>query len=332
MGLLGSTSAVGTALGPSLGGVLTAWAGWRAIFLVNIPLGLTAVHLVHRHLPADPRRPGGARRRLSPVGTLLMAVTLAAYALAMTTGDGRPGALAAALLLVAAGAGGLLVLAERRSDVPLVGWSALRDPGVRGGLLASGVVSTVMMATLVVGPFHLARGLGLDATAVGLAMSVGPAVVVLAGIPAGRITDRLGAGRVTVAGLVSMAGGTLLLSLMPMSAGVPGYVGPIVVVTLGYALFQTANNAAVMAGAPPDLRGVTSGMLNLSRNLGLITGASLLGAVFALAAGTSAVASAPPEDVATGMRATFAVAVVLLVGAIVAARGAARADGSARDS
>ena len=83
----------------------------------------------------------------------------------------------------------------------------LRDPVLRAGLATSALVSTVMMATLVVGPFYLSRALGLDAALVGLVMSVGPAVVVLAGVPAGRLADRLGAGRLGVAGLARDGGG-----------------------------------------------------------------------------------------------------------------------------
>ena len=74
--------------------------------------------------------------------------------------------------------------------------------------------------------------------------------------------------------------------MLPATLGIPGYIAPIVVITVGYALFQTANNTAVMTDIRPDQRGVISGMLNLSRNLGLVTGASVMGAVFALASAT----------------------------------------------
>jgi MFS family permease len=192
-----------------------------------------------------------------------------------------------------------------------------RDPVLRAGLAMSALVSTVMMATLVVGPFYLARALGLGAAPVGIVMSVGPLVVALSGVPAGRMVDRVGVGRMTILGLIALAAGALLLSMLPATLGVPGYIAPIVVVTLGYAVFQTANNTAVMQDVRPDQRGVISGMLNLSRNLGLITGASVMGAVFALAAGTSDMATARPEDVAAGMRITFAVAATLIVVALV---------------
>jgi hypothetical protein len=106
---------------------------------------------------------------------------------------------------------------------------------------------------------------------------------------------------------------------VPTRFGVAGYVAPLVVITAGYALFQAANNTAVMTDAGPGRRGVVSGMLNLSRNLGLITGASVMGAVFTLASATSDITAARPGAVATGMRVTFAVATVLIVVALAVA-------------
>ena len=125
----------------------------------------------------------------------------------------------------------------------------------------------------------------------------------------------------TLVGLIGMAAGSFILSMLPATLGIPGYVAPIVVVTVGYALFQTANNTAVMTDVRPDQRGVISGMLSLSRNLGLITGASVMGAVFALASATIDITTARPEAVATGMRITFAVSGVLIVVALAIAVG-----------
>jgi MFS family permease len=203
----------------------------------------------------------------------------------------------------------------------LIRLATFRDPALSASLAMSVLVSTVLMATLVVGSFYLSRALALDAAVVGLVLSIGPLVVVFAGVPAGRIVDRLGAQWMTIAGLVGIAAGSFILSMMPTTFGISGYIAPIVVVTVGYALFQTANNTAVMANIRPDRRGVISGMLNLSRNLGLITGASVMGAVFSLASSAIDITAARPEAVATGMRVTFAVAGVLIVVAIAIAVG-----------
>jgi MFS family permease len=172
------------------------------------------------------------------------------------------------------------------------------------------------MATLVVGPFYLSGALALDAAHVGLVMSSGPMVAALTGLPAGRLVDRFGAHRMSIVGLLGMAAGSAVLPMLPMRFGVPGYIVPLVVITAGYALFQAANNTAVMTNIRPDQRGVISGLLNLSRNLGLITGASLMGAVFALGAKTSNIMAARPEAVAAGMRITFGVAAAHVIVAL----------------
>lgn len=321
MGLLGTMSAIGTALGPSLGGLLIAGAGWRAIFLVNVPLGLLAFCLAYRYLPADRREPKTDRASFDVVGTLLLALTLGAYALAMTIGRGSFGQLNLALFVAAVFAAGLLVLVEARVASPLIRLAAFGNTTLSASLATSALVATVMMATLVVGPFYLSRALGLDAAVVGIVMSVGPLVAALTGVPAGRIADRFGAGRMTVSGLIAMSAGCFILSVMPAISGIPGYIAPIAVITSGYALFQTANNTAVMSDIRPDQRGVISGLLNLSRNLGLITGASVMGAVFAFASEAIDIATARPDAVATGMRITFAVAATLIVVALAVAVG-----------
>lgn len=185
------------------------------------------------------------------------------------------------------------------------------------------LVSTVMMSTLVVGPFYLARALGLNEAMVGIVMAVGPLIAILSGVPSGRAVDCWGAPSMVIVGLIAMAAGAFALSVLASMFGVAGYVAAIVVLTPGYQLFQAANNTAVMANVHPDQRGVISGMLSLSRNLGLITGASMMGTVFALASKTPDIATAHPEAVANAMRITFAVSAVLIVVALAMAMAVA---------
>jgi len=313
MGLLGTMSAVGTALGPSLGGVLIAGWSWRALFLINVPLGLLAFLLALHHLPWDRKRSRNERPRLDHLGTWLLALSLTTYALAMSLGPGHLGPLNIALLLTAAVGAVLFLHAETKATSPLIQLSLFRDPRLSASLALSGLVSTVIMTTLVVGPFYLSRALGLDAAVVGMVMSVGPLVAALTGVPAGRIVDGLGTQRVTLFGLAAMAVGCLLLSMQPMTAGVIGYIAAISVITAGYALFQTSNNTTVMTAIAPQHRGVISGMLNLSRNLGLITGASVMGALFSFATRTTHLTQVPAAAIATGMHFTFAVAAALTI-------------------
>lgn len=261
MGLLGSMSALGTTLGPALGGLLLARYGWPSLFLVNLPLAGLALLLAWRYLPEGRQTPGLPPPRL-----------------------------------------------------------ALRTaPALAAGLLASALVSTVMMTTLVVGPFYLARGLQLDSTVSGLVLALGPLAAALCGVPAGRLVDRHGAQRMLKAGLLCAALACLALALLPASLGVAAYALPLVLLTAGYALFQAANNTAMMTGVAPGRRGGVAGWMNLSRNLGLVAGASLMAGVFTVAAGGD-VTTAPGEAVARGMHAAFAVAAVVLIAALAVAR------------
>ncbi|MBK5537094.1 MFS transporter [Pseudomonas sp. TH05] len=330
MGLLGSMSAIGTALGPALGGVLIAWLGWRAIFVLNLPLGLLALALAYRYLPADRPRAEAGPVGFDYSGTLLLALALAAYALATTLGHGRFDWRNAALLLTAAVAGGLFLWGQGRVASPLIRLALFREPLLGASLLMNGLVSTVMMATLVVGPFYLSRGLGLDLAVVGAVMAMGPVVSALSGVPAGRVVDQLGAPRGVVLGLFGMLAGAVALSVLAPLFGVVGYVAGLVILTPGYQLFQAANNTAVMQDVQADQRGAMSGLLSLSRNLGLISGASVIGAVFALASSASELSTSAPDAMSHGLRVSFAVATGLLLMALVIARWSQRAPGASR--
>lgn len=319
MGLLGTMSAIGTTLGPSLGGLLISGMGWRTIFLVNVPLGILNYLLARRYLPADRLGVVQTPKTFDAAGTLLLAVTLAAYALAMTVGHGQFGALNLTLLLLAGVGAGVFVVVETRVASPLIPLAMFRKLVPNASLAMSTLVAAVVMTTLVVGPFYLSQALGLEMALVGLALSAGPLCAALAGIPAGRVVDRLGAHRMILIGLTGMACGAVLLSVLPSGFGLPGYLIPVVVITSSYAVFQAANNTVLMMNIPADQRGVFSGMLSLSRNLGLITGASFMGAVFAAATssalkwGAADASGLQAEAIAAGMRTSFGVAAALIV-------------------
>lgn len=313
MGLLGTMSALGTSLGPSLGGFLIDSFGWQAIFLLNVPLGIINILLAERTLPAGERPAATERPRFDAGGTLLLVGTLSAYALAMTVGRGTFGMLQVVLLAGAAVGFCLFLRTEAVARAPLLRLQMLADHKLSAGLMMSMLVATVMMATLVVGPFYLSGSLALAPSIMGLVMAAGPLAAAVAGIPAGRLVDRFGSRTVTFAALAGLTTGLAALSTVP---GVAGYVASIIVVTTSYALFQTANNTSVMAGASADERGVVSGMLSLSRNLGLITGASAMGAVFAYASAASNVASAQPDAIAAGMQTTFIAAAFVSLAAL----------------
>jgi len=313
MGRLAAMSAIGTTLGPVVGSVV-----WQfppgVIFLVNVPLGSAAFALALRYVPRDSRR-ASESASFDVAGTLLLAASLLAYAFSVTRGGGPWTPLNATLLVGTIVGAGAFVLTESRAESPLVPVAMFRDSVLSVSLTTSALVATVVTATLIVGPFYLSRGLGLGDTHAGIVLSTGPAGAAITASVAGRLVEHLGATRAAVAGLMVMAFGGALLALLPSAAAIPGYVVPLVVMTSGYATFQTANNTAALAGAR-DRRGVVAGLLTLSRHVGQITGASAMGAVFLHATGATELSSASGEAIAAGMRGTLAVATLLIASAL----------------
>lgn len=312
MGIMGTMSAIGTASGPSIGGFVIAGFGWRGIFFLMVMMGFLSLYFSFRYLPKIRQEIEASLNDFDAIGTIFLGITLATYSLGVSLNNGHFGFRNWALITVAAAAGLIFILRERTARSPLIRLTIFRDVRLSANLVMNILVSTVMMSTLVVGPFYLSRGLGLDSILVGAVMSIGPLTSVITGVPAGRIVDRLGSATVTSGGLIFMAVGASALCLLPQLFGMLGYIVSVVILSPGYQLFQAANNTAVMANVTSDGRGVFSGLLSLSRNIGLITGASVLGALFAFYSDSPQISTASSASIAAGMRITFSAATALI--------------------
>lgn len=305
MGLIGTVSAVGTALGPSLGGVLIADLGWRAAFILLAGVAVCTGAVAAWTLPVTAARPLHAAKSLDWIGAAALAATLVFYALATLGGKGGVAMDAGLLLTLAVVSLVLFIFIESRVASPLVPMALLRDPVTRLSLIMNLLISTVMMSTLVIGPFFLAFGLGLNEAATGLVMALGPLSAAISGVPAGRMTDRFGTRKTLLFGLVQTTAGLACLAYAPRLFGVTGYAVALMLLTPGFQLFLAANNTAVMAAAPDSQRGMLSGLLGLSRNLGFMTGASVMSGLFANIIGPQGVAGATPNNVAQAFTTTF---------------------------
>lgn len=277
MGWIGSLSAIGTAAGPTLGGVLIESWGWQAIFLVNVPIALIAFGLVIKLVDSAPVY-NSTKKPIDIQGLSLFTIGISCYAISLTYW----GCYSPILLIVALACFACFVLVERRATFPIIPISLLKNSTLFIGAILSLLVSTVMMATLIVGPFYLLHSLMLSPWQVGLMMSFGPIIAACFGIPAGKLVDKYGANIIVSIALVLMLLGFSLFAVFAYQLPIPLYLLFIAMVTMGYAIFQTANNTAILFGIQSSEKGLLSGIINLSRNIGLINGATIMGSLFSL--------------------------------------------------
>lgn len=315
MGAMGTMSAIGTASGPAIGGAVVATFGWRAVYLLQIPLALAALALCFLYI--QNLRHTNEHREFDLPGASVLAFSLAALTFLISDLTGGFD-LAIAILAVAAGVAFLAFLwIEKRSVSPIIPLSLLRSKHVRVSLVMNAIVSLVMMGILVVGPFFLMHGLELTIAQMGLAMSVGPIASALSGIPAGRLTERIGANRAVLVGASAMVITTSLMAGLPYIFGLAGFLLAFLMLSPSYQIFLAALNTSVMAQTSEPDRGVTSGILNLSRNFGFILGAGAVSALFWSLADVEGNAGDLTVQIRAAMAGTFAICSFLSLGAVV---------------
>jgi MFS transporter, DHA2 family, multidrug resistance protein len=264
------------AIGPTVASAVLAVANWRWLFAINLPLGLVAVLIGALALPHSER----AARALNLVGTALYAGSCGLLLSGLQSLAHRA-ATPVALLQIVCGAllGWALVRHERPRAAPLLPFDLLRIRIFSLSIIASVCAFMAQMSALVALPFEIQR-LGHTAVQTGLLMTPWPLALAAAAPLAGRLADRYAAGILGGLGLALMAVGLVLLALYPLSAGAPGLIWRMVLCGLGFGLFQSPNNRALLSAAPRARSGAAGGMLGVARLSGQTLGAASVAILF----------------------------------------------------
>ena len=326
IGLMGGAISMGLIAGPGVGGLLIGLAGWRWIFWINVPLGLAALWVVMRHVPKTP--PVQTGQRFDAVGALILATTLFCFALAMTLGQDRGFGDVLILGLVTMSVIGLLVFlsVEAVVDQPMMNLRLYKNL-LFSFNLAMGFLVFVTLGGFFVMPFYLELVKGYSPAQVGLLMMVVPALMGLISVYVGNLSDRFGPRWIIFLGLVILVPAYWSVSTLKVETSALEYIWRMALVGIGFGIFQTPNNIAIMEAAPREHLGVASGLLALSRSLGQSTGFPFFGAVFSAFAlakgglsGTNAITTASPEALVEGINGAFRLAaLIVLIPVILAA-------------
>ena len=284
LGLQATMTYLGLTVGPTLGGWLTDQFSWRAIFYINIPVGLAALWMGLRHIPGDidlkAARKTAERFDLLGAAAFMTGLVMLLLGLnrAHAAGWGSPiilGLLGTSVLILAG-----FVYYERRIATPMLDLGLFRNK-----LFSISVISAVLnyiclFSILFLMPFYLIQGRGLSPSQAGLLLSVQPVVMAIVAPLSGTISDRIGVRLLTSIGMAILAVGIFIQSRFgPDTPTLQMAVG-LAITGLGTGVFISPNNSALMGSAPRHRQGIAAGILATSRNIGMVLGIGLAGAIF----------------------------------------------------
>jgi MFS family permease len=317
IGLYGAVSSVGFVSGQVLGGVLVQFTSWRAVFLVNVPVGLIAAALSPAVL-GHPDRAAAAKNkiRLDVRGALLItgAVTLAVFAVSQGVVLGWTSPLVIAAAATAAAAIAVFMKAETRHPQPLIRPSLLHRKGLRDGTTLAFLLGLWNGGEMLVLSLYLQQVLHESPLFTGLVIAPQGIVGGIMGLTGPRLAGRIGVKRLLVLTAAATTTGFGVLTRLPAAGWSPVLF---VVMLIGFGTAGTALGSIVLAsrGMADADQGLVGGMINTSRQVGAAVGAALLPAVAEGVGGGTGV---------TGDRAAMLAAAVAALAATAVAWRAAR--------
>jgi EmrB/QacA subfamily drug resistance transporter len=291
LGIFQGATAAGASAGIVLGGILTEYAGWRAIFLVNPPVIVVLAGAMLRLLPRDAGHgrtraaAAGGRGRLDVAGAALVTASVAALIYGLSQGQQRGFAAPVTVAALAASVvlGAAFVVAERRVPAPMVPVRVLASRSRRVALSAMFLVASVVVGYVYFVTLYMQKVLHFSALRAGLGLLPATLTVLVTSTwLARRLAARFGTRAVLAAGLVSIGLGQLWLTQLSASGSYAVNVLPGVLLTsFGMGLLFPTAAVAATAGVEPGDRGLAGGLLAASQQVGMAVGLAVLATVAA---------------------------------------------------
>ena len=268
------------AAGPTVAAGVLSIASWPWLFAINVPIGLLALIMGYRFLPANA---GVREQRFDKLSGLLNAITFGLFFAALTGfAQGHAGWMIGLPLVLTIVVGWFFVRRQLDQPFPLLPIDLLRIPVFSLSIGTSVCSFAAQMLAMVSIPFYFQKTLGLSEIETGLLMTPWPLATMVMAPIAGRLLDRVHAGLLGGIGLAIFATGLFMLAALPQEATHLEIMLRMLLCGAGFGLFQSPNNHTILTAAPLERSGGASGMLSTARLVGQTTGAALVALSFNL--------------------------------------------------
>ncbi|MCG0275966.1 MAG: MFS transporter [Thermosediminibacteraceae bacterium] len=272
--------AVGLAIGPSIGGFLLNTLGWQAIFLINIPIGITGYLWAKKVIP---ERQSLKSAVFDIKGALLGFIFLITLLFYISKGQelGWTSVYARLLIGVSFTAFCVFLIHEKRTKDPMLDLKLFSNRTFASGNLSCLLNFTAQYIMVFLTPFYL-NNTGFSPGQVGGIMTAFPLTVLFVAPLSGMLSDKFGSLLLSSMGAFVCAIALFLMGNLGYEATAFDVIWRLMLFGVGNGLFQAPNNSAVMSSAPRDRQGVASGVLATMRNVGMVIGVAIGSGFFTL--------------------------------------------------
>lgn len=254
----GMMAGVGFALGSPVGGILAHHFGWRAVFLVNVPIGLVGLALCMKFLTRRDARDFTPPFDIWGAATSFLALTVLVFALHDFSGAAQFGLKDLGKLAVAGALGVLFVRVEKRRPYPLLNLSLFKNRRLNFALAGTSCYYVILQGTAFVFPFYFINARGMTEIQTGSLLVAGPLVTIALGPVAGWLCDKVGAKAPCLIGAVLFIASALLFLNFDSTTSIAGLLATLIVFGVGMTLYSAPILTLTMSHAEPDTLGVLS--------------------------------------------------------------------------
>lgn len=279
LGFIGSVVAVGSLIGPSLGGLLVEISGWRSIFFINVPVGIAGVLLTIIILPESEGRPDTETFDWRGAVLLFLSVSLF-FSGMLAFQEGLLSPVYSFMVMASAGVLFFFFLLDQRRPHPLVDGCLFSSRIFTMGVIDSSLSYMAMYSYIFFMPFYLQTVRGVGVLEAGLLMSLYPLITAFLAPAAGALSDKITYRPLTITGLILSGSGLVSLSFLGSRSSLLLIGSIIVLLGIGGALFQSPNNSSIMGSVPRDRLGIAGSLNAFFRNLGMVSGTTLAVSLF----------------------------------------------------
>ncbi len=283
MGYSSTMAALGTTMGPALGGIVLAATGWRGVFFVNVPVGI--VGALAAHLILEEKRVStphdkvirafdfrGAFLATTAIGSLLAGISLGQER-SWGAPETRIFLVIAFLALVA------FPFVESRRLHPLVDTQLLKNRGFAFNNASRCIMFLAMAGNVLLMPFYLQIVLGYSPLKTGLLIAPTSLAMAAAAPVSGMLTNRISTRVLSAIGMGAMCIGLFTTTQLDVYSNYNDVLWRLIVIGLGYGFFQTPNNTSIMDCVTRDKFGISSGIMAVGREIGRSVGTSMASAI-----------------------------------------------------